>query len=398
MQNAPSFIAPLVVTDASSSPDESLWDAAIADYEAENYPASLTKFVKYLDPSVVSGDSVVGSNMKLEHGSVQLQFHVTDSEFSIFVPFLKLPEGGRAIAMMRKAMEVGENLNLSRFVLKEDDLSIQYSDELAGCHPAKLLDIMRCICLVADANDDLFVEQFGATRLNELAVTPWAGEKLSNGYLAYQTIIKEGLELATFWEGKQNLRMAYLSLDMTMERLRWTLSPQGYLRSSFGKFYRQIDDKSKSGSQRISAGKKALEKYLEEPESAIADSLYDAKFILPQKEKVDLAWYQKALGDPIGSAANMRQGKKYQEAVMVYLHNGYEDIRRFQLPSKVMEYYVQGFANAAGKPCREAAEILAEMYANIIGHQEESKKDGVDYYQQAKQELADHSREMESGQ
>ena len=89
--------------------------------------------------------------MVLAHGSVRLHLSVTAERLSIRVPFLHVPEGGRAIALMRKSLEVSSHLVLASFRLEDDTLIVRYEDKLAGCHPAKLLDVMSCICKVVDS-------------------------------------------------------------------------------------------------------------------------------------------------------------------------------------------------------------------------------------------------------
>ncbi len=363
----------------------------MASYGEDRYADSLGAFLRYLDASKVQEGDIIGQTILLEHGSVRIYVSIDAERFSIRSPFLKLPTGGRAIAMMRKAMEISEQLNLSRFVLEGEELSIRYSDELAGCHPAKLLDILSCICVQSDRHDDLFVEQFGAERLEEIEVSPWSGERLDRAYEAYLKILSEGIELSKHWESKQSSRFAYYALDMAVERLGGTLRPQGQLRSVFSRLYQQLHDGNKSPPQRISEGHKAFAKLAETSKEDLAESLYEARFILPSHNEVELDWYQNALENAVTAGMEMRRDRDHEGACMVYLHNAYEDLRRYKLPYTLGDIYREGLESASGLPWRDASEILSKMYQAIRDYEPpEADAPEADYYQKAMQGMEEH--------
>lgn len=393
INGAPLFIPRLAQPTANLVQDEALWEASIQAYGDGDYVRSLAHLVRYLDPDKLpEGDDIVGRTIVLEHGSVRIHFSVTDERLSLRVPFLRLPQGGRAIALMRKSLEVSTDLNLSGFRLEDEALVIRYGDKLAGCHPAKLLDIMACICRVVDSYDDLFCQQFGAELAEPNPVERWSDAQLDDADRAFRQILSNGLNLAAHWESKQNLRYAFYSLDMSMDRLTWVLAVQGFVRSELIRIYNQLTNEQRAYAQRVSDARKSLGKLADLSKDELSESLYNARFIIPELREYDLGAYQNAIRDVMETATAMGHDRKYDLAVTVYLHNTYEDLGRYRLPDGVRKIYTDAMQAAGGQPWREAAEILTRGYQAAVDYKETTGDlpRADDYYRDAMASMQPH--------
>lgn len=366
MQTAPSYIEPLRGAPGASTWSESAWNEALAAYQEERYHDALRSFLCMLDAERVPEGSLVGKEVCLEHGSVRMRVQVSEDSFSIEVPFLRIPEGGRAIAMMRKVMNLTNDLAMSRFLLRNDnEIYIVHRDGIEGVHPAKLRGVFGSVCTVADTYDDLFEDKFGATRIDALDVETWDEETLVKSHKALSAIVQDGLAFCELFETKQNLNYAYNSLQLTFERITWTLWPQGILRSKIADTKRMLCDSSKGGAQRIELGKKALRELAARSPEQLGESLYEARFILSQQNKIDFEQYQSSIEGPRELMGKLRQGREYDYACFIGLHSIYEDLAGNHMPTEATRIYVQALRETDGMPLSEASAVLTQAIADV---------------------------------
>lgn len=366
MRNAPTYIRPLREAPGANTWSESIWNDALVAYQEERYHDALRSFLCMLDADKVPEGSLVGKEVCLEHGSVRMRVKVSEDSFSLEVPFLRIPEGGRAIAMMRKVMNLTNDLAISRFLLRnEDEIYIVHRDSIAGVHPANLRGVFGSACTVADTYDDLFEDKFGATRVEALDVETWDGEALLKGHAAMSDIVREGLEFCELFETKQNLNFAYNALQLTFHRITWTLWPQGILRSKIADTRRMLADSSKGGTQRIELGKKALREIAAATPEELGESLYEARFILSQQDPIDFEQYKSSIAGPRGLMGQMNQSRDYDYACFVGLHSIFEDLANTHLPAAATKLYVDALQEAGGKPLSEASTMLMQAIAAV---------------------------------
>lgn len=366
MQSLPHYVSPFREPPGTNSWCESTWNEAAAAYQEGRYHDALGTFLRMLDPERVPDGSLVGRTLELEHGSVRLRITVTEDAFSIEAPFLEIPDGGRAIAMMRKVMNLTNDLAMSRFQSRNgDQIYIVHRDGIEGVHPSKLRMVLGSICVTADNYDDLFEEKFGAKRIEPLEVETWEGETLERAHAALAKIVEEGLAFCQHFETKQNLGFAYRSLVLTLERITWTLWPQGILRARIVDLRRMLNDGSKSGAQRIELGKAALRTIAGEPAAALGASCYEARFILSQQHDTDFARYQSILEGPIAHMQQMREARDYDFACLMGMHSIYEDFVDHQLPEAARRIYVEALETAGGMGLAEASAVLLQAIRSV---------------------------------
>ncbi len=366
MQQAPHYIDPFREAPGANTWSEGAWNDALAAYQEERYHDALRSVLCMLGAERVPDGSLIGQVVELEHGSVRLRVRVEENSFSVEVPFLRIPEGGRAVAMMRKVMNLTNDLAMSRFLLRgERDIVIRHRDEIAGVHPAKLRSVFGSICTVADTYDDLFEAKFGAERVEALDVEVWDADVLAKSHAALAIIVDEGLAFCELFETKQNLSYAYNALQCAFKRITWTLWPQGILRSKIYETKAMLADGSKPGAQRIDLGKKALRELAACTPEELGASLYDARFILSQQDPIDFEQYQSILEGPRELMAQMRKSRDYDYACFVGLHSIYEDLADNHMPPEAVAIYVDALKTASGMPLNEASAVLMQAIHSV---------------------------------
>ncbi len=392
MQQAPSYVDPFREAPGANNWSESAWNDAMVAYQEERYHDALRSFLCMLDAERVPEGSLIGQEITLEHGSVRMVVKVSEDSFSLEVPFLRIPDGGRAIAMMRKVMNLTNDLAMSRFLLRDEkDIFIVHRDEIAGVHPVKLRSVFGSVCTVADTYDDLFEDKFGAERVEALDVETWDGEALAKAHGALSTIVSDGLAFCELFETKQNLNFAYNALQLTFERITWTLWPQGILRSKISETRTMLNDSSKGGTQRIELGKKALREIASSTPEELGESLYEARFILSQQNTIDFEQYQSSIEGPRDLMARLRKSHDYDYACFVGTHSIYEDLADNHMSEEVVSTYVDALKEAGDMPLNEASAVLMQAISDVIGMASESEESLED-------ELEKNLREMQEAQ
>lgn len=141
------------------------WDKAMNSFDERAYKASVIAVLNYINTSLLKDKDVDGTIEILQpHGSAIVKISISEDVFSVVAPFLKITEETNQVALLRKVSEVnfGE-LSLAQIRLHENSLSFEYQMPLSLCHPLKVYNILREICVLADDYDDIFIERYKAT-------------------------------------------------------------------------------------------------------------------------------------------------------------------------------------------------------------------------------------------
>ncbi len=362
--------------------DETIWEHSLRLYNEGAPLESLYQFVRYLAPSSLPEPQDLSClrSLVLTHGSVRLHLTVENEKLTVRAPVVRLPSGGRAIALMRKALTISANFNLASFRLEGEVLTVRYQDAIDGCHPSKLLDMISCICRVVDLHDDLFCESFGAEPAEPITVETWSGELLDQADRAYRQILDEGLALADYWDSRQNLQFSYLSLELTSGRLFWALGVKGFVSSELARILTHMQDGNIEATQRLADGRRSFEALRTIPTSQLSESLYDAQMLIPTRREQGLESYQSDLKGVWQAATNASQEREYDRAASICLHCIYDDLGNIQLPPPIYECFVAGLERAAGLSWREASEVLIAMFQDVLALSPSRGELANDYY------------------
>ena len=262
------------------------WDSVVDSFEEKKYKESILGLLDYIDSTIIKKR---GNKEKTEftipHGSLKVHFTINDKEISLDAKFLKLPQKNY-LPMLRQITEINFSvLNLTKIVLHGDELFFEMKSPIELCEPYKLYYIFSEVCTNADYYDDFFIEKFGATRLQEMEVEPFAKKDLDFAWDRYQAYLKEGLQSADYYMEKRLSGFAWDAFCTTLMKIDYVMAPQGYLISDIKKTHGELYGDS-SIEEKIIATRKSITKLLEYSKEKFSESMYIPSFFHFSTSKV----------------------------------------------------------------------------------------------------------------
>lgn len=361
MDRAPTYCKP-VDTGTLRSYDINIWNTALHHYQNGQFKESFVELLKYFDPSLVQ-NSTIADNIPIEipHGSVVLSIHLDGDRYVIRAPFVKLPEGGASIAIMRKICELNFHpMVLSQINLNENDLCFEYADKLAYAHPLKIVDVLRETCMAADYYDDLFIKQYQTTPIREAKVDPLPPQVVEYAYTLFKHFMSDRRQRLLSCERRHWLQSQNDIIFGTFCRLSTLLKPQGYLRSRIEQgssifFSRQPETVIFKETAPI------FQSLVDLSEEEFRQSLYQANFIIPEKNWIDDQALVDQLESPhwiLNHISALRRNGDYERATYAQLLQFYYVQSRHILSAHVNELIETTLKSASNLGWADASNAL----------------------------------------
>ncbi|MDY7396428.1 hypothetical protein UMM65_14350 [Aureibaculum sp. 2210JD6-5] len=183
----------------------SYWDKALDAFDEKKYKEALIHTLNYMNSTLLEGVDTSG-NFTIERGqgSALVNLEVTEKEFKVKAPFLKITDNTNKIALLRKVGEVNFSpLTLAQIHLKDDTLWFGYDMPLSLCQPYKVYDVLRDVCVYADDYDDEFVEKYKADFYQEPKVTPLTPENQERAWQQIEDVLKDYQNYSAFFKEKR---------------------------------------------------------------------------------------------------------------------------------------------------------------------------------------------------
>lgn len=359
MNNSPSFektfLAPI-----SSTLDFDFWNTVMDTYESQNHKGTIHAVLDYIRPGT-SKQSIDGSGniYKIPHGSMTFHLEIRENTFFVSAPFLRLPEKN-TMAILRQCAELNfSTLVLAQIVLKNDqELHFEHESPLALCEPYKLYRLFEEICIQADAHDDLFVEKFGAVRIQgNMQVTPYDAEELDKAWEKFQAYLQEGIQYADHFEGKRIAGFAWDSYYTTILKIDYFVRPQGFMKSEVEKTVKALNQNSPINELNNKA-KTTFQKWLGMSKEKFAESMYKSPIFISEKPRMDLAGVQNYLKNTHENSKNEISKNDFTGATFTLLV-GYLALFYYQnIPINLLKEAEDALAEACGKTWSETANSL----------------------------------------
>lgn len=140
------------------------WDEAIDAFDNKTFRKSAIAVVNYINPELLKGKDTEGEiDITQMQGSAEIHVKITQSDFIVKAPFLKLTNETNKVALLRKVSEVNFSpLTLAQINLHDDELWFEYTMPLELCQPNKVYDLLREVCVYADDYDNMFIDNYKA--------------------------------------------------------------------------------------------------------------------------------------------------------------------------------------------------------------------------------------------
>ena len=365
MNNCPIFYKSLYSSTASKIKVE-LWDATLAAYDEEQYLKSFHLLMDYVNPELrAKYGNADGTTFKVPHGSVIVNVNIDKETFNVHAPFLEVNQE-TIVPLLRQVASLNFSaLDLAQIYLRENRLDFEYSCKINETNPYKIYYILREICDVGDKYDDEFVTTFGAKRLYEPIVTPFAAGKAEEAYQTIQAIIKQALEYTAFFESKRNYSQAWDLIAGALRQIDFYAHPQGQLKNDIEKAIREANAEAPLP-ELVTDMKNFLQEWQAMDKAKFIEDLYDVEIFIPTKRRSSLQNIQENL-EKLYERTEKGIQNGYQSAVAVdILFNFYNIYYHNNLQEDVNVVLADALEQSSGKAWDEAANILFRALKKIM--------------------------------
>lgn len=142
----------------------SYWDEAIDAFDEKDYKKTVIAIINYMNSNLLENVDTSGDFEIIQmQGSAEIHVKVTEKNFSIKAPFLKITDKTNKIALLRKVAEVNFSpLRLAQIRQHDNQLWFEYEMPIELSQPNKVYDIIRNVAVYADDYDDMFINDYKA--------------------------------------------------------------------------------------------------------------------------------------------------------------------------------------------------------------------------------------------
>lgn len=365
MQQAPVFEKSLL-EQRSNLLHLDAWPQVMKTYDEKRYRDAMMALLEYVNKEQVEKyGNADKTHFEFAHGSIKLYVDVSDEEFSVRAPFLKVGDKN-VIPFLRQITEINFNtLVLPRIVLEDNVLEFRFSSPIDGAFPYKLYDLFKNICHTADNFDDFFIDKFGVERAEEMKTEAFPAELLDTAYEKFQQYLKETLEYAVDLESKRSYTFAKEMMLLQLQKIDYYMRPQGYLKGELEMIVKTLKAQAPDV-QKIADAKPMIEKLLELPKEKFAESMYKVEIFLPEGGKMDMNGVKEYFKRTVEDAKKDLSARSYLGAYLILAGDIASLFFYKDLPAEAYEKLENILVEAGGKEWQQASEGLLKGIEEIM--------------------------------
>ncbi len=345
------------------------WQATLDTHNKKQYRETILNLLNYLDSEVVKKHgNKKGDEFSIPHGSIVINMKITDKDLEINAPFLSVPEK-KVNALLRQIAEINFSvLFLTQIILEDEKLYFRIKIPLELCEPYKLYDILYEICINADHYDDLFIEKFEAQRIYTPKFVRYQEKELKAFYEKFMVHIKESIDYLEYFKEKRWFDIGVESGMISMMKIDYIFSPQGFLRTEIEKAingsYAKIPPAEKIENQLTFFNDFSALTF-----DKFSESIYKTEFLISVRRHASIPVIKKQLENYFYNAEKDIAAKGYLSAAIFLLYDIYNLYYRFLVPRNTEETLNQGLKNSSGKDWKTAADELFKSMSKVMNAQ-----------------------------
>lgn len=350
----------------TSSLDRDHWKYVMDQWDAKNYKNAVIGTLEYINKEAINKYGNTDKSLfKIPHGSINVEIQITDKEFSVKAPFLGLPDGPK-VPMMRQVAQINFHpLKLSNIVLVNDQLIFEYKGPLDTCEPYKVYDILSEITYYADNHDDEFIKKFSAKRLNEPEVVYYDSQTVDKCWDRFKAIVNECKEYINYFEGKRLPYFVWDIVSITLRRIEYYLSPQGFLRVELEKTINDLMNQNLSINDKVNRGKEFVDKLANYDKSSFQADLYKPVIFVPYKTSSSLENVRKSLEANLSRFNEEYNRQDYMGAAFTGLYAIYDLFYLYDMQDDIRKCLENALENSQLKPYGEACKAYKTAFEQI---------------------------------
>lgn len=375
MKQTLTFIPP-VIASTESKINVDAFDVSVEAFENQEYQKSFYALLDYINSEFrTKYGNEQGNEFHIPHGSIIVNIKLDKDKLSITAPFVSLPEKGR-IPLLRQVAGLNFNaMDLSMIYLREDKLSFEYSCPIQLINPYKIYYIFEEICRTGDKYDDEFETKFGAQRIYEPKITPYAPADVDRIYDSLQLCCQECLNAVKYFEPSRKYGYIWNIIDTSLMKFMYFANPQGQLLNDMQKAIRDMDRDDLPLPDIAAQGKAVIEKLQKMSKEELAESLYFVETFIPAKRRSNLQNIQENFEDSYKKITNYMESGDYMTACVMMLYKFYEMYYYNNLQEDVNKVVVKALQQGSAQPWEKAAPILYKAMEAIMEDELEDEEE-----------------------
>jgi hypothetical protein len=376
------YSSPIRRRTRTSRPDYELLETA-AELATQGKPAeSLAKVIDHLLPGVAH--DLTNAPLQFIQGSSKVSLRIDGDEVAVTTPLVRLPTGGSAIAALRFVLtKLAANGQLHQPRLRGDDIFLEYRDKLTRMHPAKMLEVLRRMPVCADYYDDWLIGEFKALPLDRAELEPVSADELARCKQIWHDHWNEIDELFKEAQRKRSLFFLNELTAYALHRIKFALPLNGFLAAKLAEAANVFNDTNEQPGKRETSLAKCLKDMKAVGDDELAKELGHATYAISPladgSPKVISGYFRG--GNYIDTIDQYRKSDKAMDAALALMCTYTFLLSRYSWTEAVDAAIEDGLAHAAGKPWREAADVLFHhakdtLVAKFCGDEDEDHEAG----------------------
>ncbi len=354
------------------------WGTVMNLYDEKKYKESIHGVLEYIQKGLSEKSVDADKNEYVfPHGSIVVSLKIKDDRLFIEAPFLKIP-AKYLIPLMRQVAELNfGTLVLAQIVLEGNDIYFRYDAPLELCEPYKIYRVIEEICIQADANDDTFIEKFGAQRFAEMQIEHFTAEENDLAWAKFQEYLQNALDYYNYFQSKRWDAYGWDAFFLSFTRIDYFMRPQGVLKSEVEKAVKDLNS-SASPNERVNKAYRAAEKLLKMEKEKFIESIYRSKQFISEKPTLDVAGIHNYLNKYHNTGKNEMNKRDYIGASLTMLTGMYGLLYYYVIPETSYNMIIQGLEKAGSKSWGDAASSLWATFGEIM-HQDQRSANRYGY-------------------
>ena len=255
------------------------WDEAIDAFDEKKYKKAVLDVINYMNADLLKDKDTSGTVEIVQmQGSAEIRVTVSDSHFSVKVPFLKITEQTNQVALLRRVAEVNFTpLKLPQIHLRNNELWFEYEMPISLSQPNKVYDILRSVIIYADQYDDLFIEKYNASFYKTPETKPLTAEEQDTVWNQINAIFEDYKNYLQFFTDKRWDDWVWDLLVISFLKISNMTYVHGKLRSDLIKYISILFDGDIDYNHRMDKGKNYMNTLLEKSRAEIMKNVYHAE-------------------------------------------------------------------------------------------------------------------------
>jgi hypothetical protein len=349
-----------------SSLDRDHWKYVTDQWDQKNYKNAIIGTLEYINRDAINKyGNADKTEFKVPHGSIIVEVKITDTEFIVKAPFLGLPEGPKVPLLRQVAQLNFHPLKLSNIVLENEQLSFQYKGSIDTCEPYKVYDILSEITYFADNHDDEFIKKFNAKRLYNPEVGTYDSATVEKSWTRFKEIVDECNQYIAHFENKRLQYFVWDIVSITLRKIEYFLSPQGFLRFELEKAINDLMNQNFSINDKIAKGKEFMIKLTNYDKAAFEADFYKPVIFVPYKTSSSLENIKKSLESNLTRFNEEYNKRDFLGAAYTGLYAIYDLFYIYDMQDDIRSCLESALETSQGKSYEEACVIYRSTFDQI---------------------------------